>query len=106
MALTPETAGALKDALDAVIQQCGDDPQYADLIDSLKAAEQAIPSGEGHAAHGDHAAPAHGAEPTDPHGADDHGATDTQSADDMFAAAEAAHKARRKPQPPQHGGKA
>ena len=83
MALTPETADALKQALEAVIQECGDTPGYEDLVAKLQDAEQAIPDVSGEGAD-------HGGE----HGADN--GDDAQSADDMFAHAEQAHKERRK----------
>lgn len=43
MALTPETEKALSDALAAVIDECGDDPAYADLVDALSSAQDALP---------------------------------------------------------------
>ena|SRR5690348_3050694 len=88
MALTPETSAALKDALDAVISECGDHPEYAHLVEALQAAEAAIPQSEGHAP--DHAA--HDAAPADDAAPAGHPADDAGSADDMFAAAEAKHK--------------
>lgn len=57
--LSPETIKALDEALGAVIAEAGDDPQYADLVDSLTAAQHAAAQVEGS---GD-AAPDPGAEP-------------------------------------------
>ena len=41
MPLSNETLSALDDALGAVIDEAGDDPKYADLVDSLTAAKEA-----------------------------------------------------------------
>lgn len=42
MALTPETIDALKQALDAVVSEAGDDPKYAELADHLNAATTSL----------------------------------------------------------------
>lgn len=44
--LTPETLKALDDALSAVVAQAGEDPEYAELVDALTAAQNALPEGE------------------------------------------------------------
>lgn len=41
--LTPETLNALDQALAAVVKEAGDDPQYAELVDHLTAAQGAMP---------------------------------------------------------------
>lgn len=46
MALSPETTDALRKALDAVVQECGDDPAYAELVDHLEAAQDALPEAD------------------------------------------------------------
>ena len=43
MALSPETLKALGDALDAVVQEAGDSPEYAQLVNHLTAASGALP---------------------------------------------------------------
>jgi hypothetical protein len=56
--LSPETIKALDDALGAVIEEAGDDPQYADLVDALTAAQHAATAaGDGGGGGGEHAAP-------------------------------------------------
>lgn len=54
--LSPETEQALAQALDAVIQEAGDDPQYASLVQHLTEAQDSLGSAE--AAPTDDAAPA------------------------------------------------
>lgn len=43
--LSPETTKALEDALDAVIEECGDAPEYEELTKHLAAAKSALPEG-------------------------------------------------------------
>ncbi len=80
MALTPETSAALKQAIEAIVQECGDDPQYAHLVEALQSAEDAIPESEGHA-------PEHGDAPE----------RDSEDDDFSFETAEKRHKEARKP---------
>lgn len=42
--LSPETEQALSQALDAVIQEAGDDPQYASLVQHLTEAQDSLSS--------------------------------------------------------------
>lgn len=44
MALTPETIDALKSALEAVVAEAGDDPQYGELVTNLTGATEALDS--------------------------------------------------------------
>jgi hypothetical protein len=57
MALTPQTKDMLDQALTAVIGECGNDPEYADLIAALQSAHEALahihPGGAGHPAAAD-----------------------------------------------------
>lgn len=47
MALSPETLDALEQALTAVIDEAGDDPQFADLAAALQDAQHALSGLEG-----------------------------------------------------------
>jgi hypothetical protein len=78
MSLTPQTADALGQALDAVIAECGDDPQYHDLIQHLGEAQQSLQGAEG-----DHAPAAEAPDEPDPSGSDPHG---FQAAKEQFMA--------------------
>jgi len=40
--LTPENIKGLSEAIDAVIEQCGDEPKYAPLVSSLTEAANAL----------------------------------------------------------------
>lgn len=42
MALNPENTKALTDAIDAIVQSCGKDPKYAQLIDKLKSVQEDV----------------------------------------------------------------
>lgn len=42
MPLSPETLSALDEAIKAVVEECGDDPQYGSLVENLNQAGDAI----------------------------------------------------------------
>lgn len=42
MPLSPETLSALDEAIKAVVEECGDDPQYDSLVENLNQAGDAI----------------------------------------------------------------
>lgn len=46
MALSPETIDALEQALTAVIEEAGDDPEHAGLVEALSAAQEQLGGGE------------------------------------------------------------
>jgi hypothetical protein len=46
MALTPESARALKAAIEGVVRDVGDDPKYKDLIGALKDVESTVGGAE------------------------------------------------------------
>lgn len=78
MPLSPETLSALDEALTAVIDEAGDDPQYAKLVDDLTAARGEIDNAD------------------DGDGPDSESDPKDAAQDDEFKAAEAEHVTRRK----------
>lgn len=73
MPLTPETTDALKQALDAVVAEAGNDPKYTSLVDGLQAATTALDEL--------HTAPADATPAPNPDAPHDAAAHDTPAAD-------------------------